>query len=563
MFINKTNNTGILLVKLLKVINQARAEGLFVTGFEKRDLGFLRRQPAVWRMTVALVVMGLAWRVIRYLLNFPLWGDEAFIAVNFLTRDYAGLCRQLEFRQVAPPAFLWAELGMTRIFGPSERVLRFLPFLAGIASLLLFWKFSRSVTTKRVTLLAVAFFAASFFPVRHATEVKPYSIDLLISIAVTFMGLSVWRARRSRSLVRWLALTGLGVVGVWCSYTAVFPIASTGLWLIIRNARERSLARALPAIAFSLAAGVSWAAMMLLFSGPQLAESPWLRMAWTDGFPPLNQPWRLPVWFVYVHTSDLMAYPYGGPNFSSTATAILVVLGSVSVASRRQRRPLVPLLLGPLPIAIAAAALQRYPYGTSTRLMLYMAPAICLLAAEGISTLLQYMGERKRGPIVVAGILAIVPIVCIIVDISMPYRRAEDLEYRRLAERLAADCVPGESWFVFDGADPLPRYPLLMTSIWVQRVAKLRYYLLSRTNVPVRLVSDPSQIDSDLEGRTIMILHDHGFARLYPRYRFANFEPVLTARLGQPRTTVHKLPVGSTVYVHKFDQEKVKIKNKE
>ena len=62
--------------------------------------------PTIAQATLATVVIGLVWRLVRYSLAFPLWGDEAFLAVNFLTRDLAGLARPLEFDQIAPPGFL-------------------------------------------------------------------------------------------------------------------------------------------------------------------------------------------------------------------------------------------------------------------------------------------------------------------------------------------------------------------------------------------------------------------------------------------------------------------------
>src|SRR5262249_21879855 len=144
--------------------------------------------PTVRQMTLAVVALGLVWRAVRYAMAFPLWGDEAFLAVNFLTRGFAGLSRPLEFGQVAPPGFLWAELAAVRALGSSEWALRLLPFVAGVASLILFWRFCRAVSTRRAGLLSVALFAASFFPVRHATEVKPYAVDLFVALAVTSLG---------------------------------------------------------------------------------------------------------------------------------------------------------------------------------------------------------------------------------------------------------------------------------------------------------------------------------------------------------------------------------------
>ena len=36
------------------------------------------------KATWAFVWLGVILRVVTYLLNFPLWGDEAFVAVNFI-----------------------------------------------------------------------------------------------------------------------------------------------------------------------------------------------------------------------------------------------------------------------------------------------------------------------------------------------------------------------------------------------------------------------------------------------------------------------------------------------
>src|SRR5262249_58746776 len=116
--------------------------------------------------------------------------------------------------------------------------LRLIPFLAGVVSLLLFWRFCRGATTHRTTLVAVAIFAASFYPVRHAAEVKPYATDLLVSLILTTIGLAVYR--RTDSLPRWLGLIAASAIGVWCSYPAVFPAGAVAILLGTAAVRLRS-----------------------------------------------------------------------------------------------------------------------------------------------------------------------------------------------------------------------------------------------------------------------------------------------------------------------------------
>src|SRR5205823_10781141 len=61
------------------------------------------------RCLVLLLLVGLAARLVRYLLAFPIWGDEAFVCLNLRDHDWLGLAGPLRFDQVAPVLFLWVE----------------------------------------------------------------------------------------------------------------------------------------------------------------------------------------------------------------------------------------------------------------------------------------------------------------------------------------------------------------------------------------------------------------------------------------------------------------------
>src|SRR5437868_5973217 len=90
------------------------------------------------RWLFVLLALGVAKRLLRYLLRFPVWGDEAFLCLNLMDRDCLGLLRPLRFDQVAPLLFLWGEEAVYHLLGGSELALRLLPLLAGIGSLILF-----------------------------------------------------------------------------------------------------------------------------------------------------------------------------------------------------------------------------------------------------------------------------------------------------------------------------------------------------------------------------------------------------------------------------------------
>ena len=52
----------------------------------------------VRRLAIALILLGVAVRVVRYAFNFPLWGDEVFVCQNFIGRGFLGILKQLGAR---------------------------------------------------------------------------------------------------------------------------------------------------------------------------------------------------------------------------------------------------------------------------------------------------------------------------------------------------------------------------------------------------------------------------------------------------------------------------------
>jgi hypothetical protein len=464
-----------------------------------------------------------------------LWGDEAFVAVTLLERDFAGLSHPPEFYQIVPPGFLWTEWLAVHWLGSGELALRLIPFLAGVASLLLFWRFCREVTTRRTTLVAVAILAASFYPVRHAAEVKPYATDLLVSLILSAMGWSVYR--RIDSLPRWLALIAAAVLGVWCSYPTVFPAGAVVMLLGATAIRRRSAGAGLLWGVYCGLLVASWGAMYFYFAGPQSRASAFLTelKTWRDAFPPMTHPWRLPLWLIKVHTGLMLAYPQGGHHYASAPTALLALAGCVRIAKRKARRPLLLLLLGPLIPAMLAAALHRYPYGTSTRVMLYMAPAVCLLAAEGLIAVLRLSHRSNRGPIIVAGLLAIFPITGIAHDLIWPYVGFDNVVQRRLTRRLAEIAAPGDEYVVFNSVTPPPLIPDLMITRWLQRVAVARYYLRSAIPARIRWEPPPATVCPAAGGHLRLVIQRHGDDRFFSEQRLANYQSTVATTLGLPQ----------------------------
>src|SRR5262249_14774454 len=157
--------------------------------------------PSSWKKLLwALLLVGLAARLVRYLVCFPLWEDECFLACNLIDRGYLELLEPLDYHQVCPVLFLWAEATVVRLLGFNEYALRLLPLVLSIAGLFLFYHVAARLLRGWALVFAVGCFAVSYPMIRYAAEAKPYGSDLFLGLVQITLVVE-WRRRPDRT--RW------------------------------------------------------------------------------------------------------------------------------------------------------------------------------------------------------------------------------------------------------------------------------------------------------------------------------------------------------------------------
>jgi hypothetical protein len=382
---------------------------------------------ALWSW--GFVGLGIVLRLYAYWLDFPLWWDEAFVAVNFLQRDYAGLLEPLDYGQVAPLCFLWSELFLVRLLGFHEWSLRLFPLICSIGGLVVVRIVAARFLDSRAQLLAVAILAVSTHPIRHAADVKPYSADLLVASIVIGLALE-WLRRTDQR--RWLwALTAFSPLAFLLSHPSIFLVAGAipALGLAAWRTRNRSVKAAW--LAYAFVSGVAYAVIYVFFTAKQASSaSSGMAEMWVRSFPPLDSLARFVGWIVVAHTGDLMAYPCGGERGGSTLSLFACVIGAFELV-RRGRTTSLLVLVGPLVLAIVGAACRLYPYGgpaphgSAARIMQYAAPSLCLLVGLGASRILDFVrSERLKSRLVrwSCVILVVVGLVPQVASSLRPYR---------------------------------------------------------------------------------------------------------------------------------------------
>jgi hypothetical protein len=407
----------------------------------------------ICRAVVATILVGLAWRAVRYLGQFPIWGDEAMLLLNILDRDYAGLTQHLRFAQVAPLFFLWLEKTAILLFGTSEWSVHLFPFLAGSIAFVVFWRTCRASFAPTVAGLAVGILAVSYYPVRHACEVKPYAFDLCFAVLYLWMTLNHLRTCKLSPLTpgpspserraeenRWLiALVAATPFAVFSSYPSVFVAGSVSLVLLPPMRAASWTQRALYVLfnivllaSFFIHYGIIGHHQIDTQEAQQTRE--FLRTYWKDAFPP-DDLTQWPLWLLKVHTGNMFAYPIGANHGGSTLTFLLVLLGSVRLW-RDGQRSLLALCWFPFGLNFIAAILNKYPFGDSARITLHLAPFICILMAQGLVQTLDWIRApqwRTRLHLAFYVLLLACGATGVVRDLCRPYKTDHDREVRQLA----------------------------------------------------------------------------------------------------------------------------------
>ena len=393
------------------------------------------------RVTWAFVGLGVLLRIGRYAMDYPLWWDEAFVAVNFIRRDFLALLKPLDYGQVCPALFLWAELTVVKLLGFSEWTLRLFPLVCGILSVVLFRRMAGSVLRGVPLLLAVAIFAVAYHPIRHAADVKPYASDLLSALALLTLAFEWWREPQRTG--RLWALAAIAPIAVALSHPAVFVAGGIMLGLLPSVVRARRRAVWIAFAAFAVTTVGVFALLYFAFTRAQSdATLAAMQAQWGAAFPPLGDLVKLAGWLATVHTGSMFAYPCGGERGGSALTLLLFAVGAAALWIGR-RKGILLICLAPFGLTLIAAAMKRYPYGgvahgSPARVMQYLAPSICLLAGLGAATVLGYFrGPRLRrwGLPGVLLVLAAVGVLPLVAEARHPFRAIHAQKAREFARQ--------------------------------------------------------------------------------------------------------------------------------
>lgn len=403
--------------------------------WESRHIGPLRRA------TLLLVSFGVFWRVARYLMAMPIWGDEAMLLVNYQTRDFADVFGPIEYCQIAPLLFHWAEMASLHLLGPSEWSMRLPSLMASLAGLGLFCVLARMTLSPLPRMLAIGILSVAIWPATTGSLAKPYACDLFFGVAL-LLPFAACRRQHDR---RWpfLVLCALAPVALTASYPAVFVAGAVGLAMTPATVQRGDRRQLTLLVLYHLLVASTFFLHYEFVGKPHLnsvtygvSTADGMNNFWGKAFPP-SDPLRLLVWLPSTFAGEIFAYPIGSQRGGSVITLLLCATGSAVLWRQRQRDLLTAILLT-LGLWFLAAALHKYPIG-SCRLGQHAAAGFCLLAGAGTAHLLRRFVNVDRARRAVLGLTVLLILVGIggfTRDLVHPYRDREARDSRNAVRDL-------------------------------------------------------------------------------------------------------------------------------
>ncbi len=180
-------------------------------------------------LTIGFLILGLALRIHGYLFDPPsFWLDECSWAIMLIEQPISEILHR-------PIGFILVSKALAAVLGPTEPVLRAMPWLAGMGSVLLAPRLAeRLFKAPAARLLFVALIALHPCAIDFSKEFKPYSVSLFEHLLLMHRVLVYIESGKRRDLL--LAL-GLAVIGQLFAQDLLF--AYPGAFLLMGVAALR------------------------------------------------------------------------------------------------------------------------------------------------------------------------------------------------------------------------------------------------------------------------------------------------------------------------------------
>lgn len=330
-----------------------------------------------------IVLTGIFLATFQYFYNRSLWLDEAMLSLNIINKNFFELTQPLDRNQVAPIGFLFLEKIMINFFGENEFSLRFLPFLSFILTIPLFYLFTKKITTtKIIAMVSTAFFCLTPSILYYSSEVKQYSIDVLIGVALAYFTIS-FDFRKNLAIIIYSIV---GFVSIWVSNISVLVLFTCGIYLLYIEVYKKKSYLIIISLLITFFTFIFYYYLFIHSHSSRQGMEDY----WNHGFLPLNP--ISPEFFHFFIFSFKEVYSGLLSYGRFWLLAFFISLIGLVFLLKNGKYFQIFFLIVPLCLHLLISGLKLYPF--SGRLILYLVPNAIILFVTGLYFIFKIFERR-------------------------------------------------------------------------------------------------------------------------------------------------------------------------
>jgi uncharacterized membrane protein len=376
-----------------------------------------------------------------YHLGFkPLWYDEAVLYWISNSGGVEQVISQNAALNSAPPLFAIL-LHLILNVGDSELVLRFIPWLGGVAVIPATYFLSRQFLKRIPAYFTTAVAAIAFTQVRYSQELREYSLTFLTAAIILAL---FYRELHRPTWSSWILMTIAMVVGILLQYGLAMLVIALNLVFAIelfsaQGARGSRIFRwgTAQILVFGAVVAVYFLSLqqqMVIGFGATPTMNYLSGAYWNGSLLSLLQ-------LGVLNTLAVFAFTFPDPFL-----LCIVAVGFVVILRDTSRRTVLELFALPFILTFVAASARLYPY-LGDRQDMFLTPMIYVLAGFGFDYLAKVVQRRRVVPMLLAAVFLVG------FGSSVGYESyggTEDI--RPIASTLAASFETGDRIYVYYSA---------------------------------------------------------------------------------------------------------------
>ncbi|MFH1772623.1 MAG: hypothetical protein ABH872_07400 [Candidatus Omnitrophota bacterium] len=182
-------------------------------------------------LSISCITWFIGLCLLHYFSQRPLWLDENFVLGNIKSLNYAEIFGPLKDNQAFPRAYLLLVKLVSRPFNYNSLSLRLLPLIFMVLAFFV-WKrvYGRELKNNFHKLIAVFSFASAYYITYYASELKHYSMDVLVAGLFCLYLSAQNRLLSGKPSKRFIVATAVLPFTFFLSYSSFFIF-----WIVIYN----------------------------------------------------------------------------------------------------------------------------------------------------------------------------------------------------------------------------------------------------------------------------------------------------------------------------------------